>query len=62
MPTNNASSSAFDIEAPAIITREDGSLLVDDVLTTGSTAHEITALLQSGGVEEVHIWAIARTP
>ena len=36
--------------------------LVDDVLTTGSTAHEITALLQSGGVEEVHIWAIARTP
>jgi ComF family protein len=36
--------------------------LVDDVLTTGSTATEITALLRSAGVEEVHVWAIARTP
>jgi len=36
--------------------------LVDDVLTTGSTANEITALLLSAGVDEVHLWAIARTP
>jgi ComF family protein len=36
--------------------------LVDDVLTTGSTANEISVLLQSVGIEEVHIWAIARTP
>jgi ComF family protein len=36
--------------------------LVDDVLTTGSTANEISALLQNAGVEEVHVWAIARTP
>ena len=36
--------------------------LVDDVLTTGSTANEISALLQTAGVEEVHVWAIARTP
>lgn len=36
--------------------------LVDDVLTTGSTANEITALLQREGVGEVHVWAIARTP
>ena len=36
--------------------------LVDDVLTTGSTASEITALLHSEGVQDVHIWAIARTP
>lgn len=36
--------------------------LVDDVLTTGSTASEITALLQNAGVQQVHVWAIARTP
>lgn len=36
--------------------------LVDDVLTTGSTANEITALLAQAGVGEVHVWAIARTP
>ena len=36
--------------------------LVDDVLTTGSTANEITALLQRKGAREVHVWAIARTP
>jgi len=36
--------------------------LVDDVLTTGSTASAITALLHSEGVREVHVWAIARTP
>ena len=36
--------------------------LVDDVLTTGSTASEIAALLHHEGVRDVHIWAIARTP
>lgn len=36
--------------------------LVDDVLTTGSTASEVTALLQDAGMREVHVWAIARTP
>ncbi|HSC75552.1 MAG TPA: hypothetical protein VLB90_04860 [Pseudomonadales bacterium] len=36
--------------------------LVDDVLTTGSTANEISILLCNAGVEEVHVWAIARTP
>jgi len=36
--------------------------LVDDVLTTGSTASEIATLLHSTGVHEVHVWAVARTP
>ena len=36
--------------------------LVDDVLTTASTASEITSLLLNEGVSDIHIWAIARTP
>ncbi|MCC7517383.1 MAG: ComF family protein [Pseudomonadales bacterium] len=36
--------------------------LVDDVLTTGSTATEITGLLRAAGAAAVHVWAIARTP
>lgn len=36
--------------------------LVDDVLTTGSTATEITRVLYAAGAAEVHLWALARTP
>jgi len=36
--------------------------LLDDVVTTGSTAREISRLLQQNGVTEIHLWAIARTP
>ena len=36
--------------------------LVDDVLTTGSTATAITRVLHAAGVEQVQVWAIARTP
>lgn len=36
--------------------------LVDDVLTTGSTANEISQLLFQHGVQTVQLWAIARTP
>ena len=36
--------------------------VVDDVVTTGSTATEIARLLKREGVEKVSIWAIARTP
>ena len=34
--------------------------VIDDVVTTGSTANEITRTLHRGGVEIVEIWSIAR--
>lgn len=36
--------------------------IVDDVVTTGSTANEITRTLNEQGVEYVQVWALARTP
>lgn len=36
--------------------------ILDDVLTTGSTANALAAELLAGGAAEVHVWAIARTP
>ncbi|MCV6604186.1 MAG: phosphoribosyltransferase family protein [Porticoccaceae bacterium] len=36
--------------------------LVDDVVTTGSTARAIAALLQKEGAAQVDIWCVARTP
>jgi ComF family protein len=34
--------------------------VVDDIITTGSTANEITKTLHRGGVEYVQIWGLAR--
>ena len=34
--------------------------IVDDIVTTGSTATEITRLLHRAGVEYVEVWALAR--
>ncbi|MBV1951570.1 MAG: ComF family protein, partial [Cycloclasticus sp.] len=34
--------------------------IVDDVVTTGSTANEIANVLKKAGVERVEIWAFAR--
>lgn len=34
--------------------------IVDDVVTTGSTANELTRVLKRAGVERVEVWAIAR--
>ena len=34
--------------------------VVDDIVTTGSTADEITRVLHRGGVDRVEIWALAR--
>jgi len=34
--------------------------VVDDIVTTGSTADEITRALHRAGVEYVEIWALAR--
>ena len=36
--------------------------VVDDVLTTGSTASEIARVLQQAGAAHVDIWVLARTP
>ncbi|SJM92449.1 Phosphoribosyltransferase [Crenothrix polyspora] len=34
--------------------------LVDDVMTTGSTVHELAAVLKKSGVKQVDIWVCAR--
>jgi predicted amidophosphoribosyltransferase len=36
--------------------------ILDDVITTGSTAAELTRVLLRAGVERVDLWAVARTP
>lgn len=36
--------------------------IVDDVVTTGATANELTRILLKGGAASVHIIALARTP
>jgi len=34
--------------------------LIDDVMTSGQTAHELARVLKHGGVETVEVWVIAR--
>jgi ComF family protein len=36
--------------------------IVDDVMTTGATAHALSKLLKANGASRVSVWAIARTP
>ncbi|ARN76349.1 hypothetical protein BST96_08885 [Oceanicoccus sagamiensis] len=36
--------------------------VVDDVMTTGATATEVSKVLLEAGAGEVHIWVLARTP
>ena len=36
--------------------------LIDDVMTTGATAAEITRTLERAGAGAVHVWTLARTP
>lgn len=36
--------------------------VLDDVVTTGSTASEIARILRRAGAERVEVWALARTP
>ena len=36
--------------------------LVDDVMTTGATAAEISRVLLQAGAAQVHVWVVARTP
>lgn len=36
--------------------------LVDDVMTTGATAHEAASALQAAGATRIDLWVVARTP
>lgn len=48
---------AFAVKRPIIYRR---IALVDDVSTTGATAHAASAALLAGGAEEVHVWVAAK--
>lgn len=50
---------AFVVQAPRLLAGR-SILLVDDVMTTGATAHEIAATLLSNGAREVVVLALAR--
>ena len=49
---------AFKLSAPCHYRQV---VIVDDVVTTGTTVNEIAHLLKKQGVESVQIWALART-
>jgi len=36
--------------------------VVDDVMTTGATLHEIAGVLRAAGAASVRVWVVARTP
>jgi ComF family protein len=46
--------------APMI--RDQHILIVDDVMTTGSTIHSLAAALKQSGAKQVSAWTILRTP
>ncbi len=50
---------AFRVRAPRLIENR-SILLVDDVMTTGSTAHEISLVLRASGASRVSVLALAR--
>ena len=50
---------AFRVRAPRLI-QDKAVLLVDDVMTTGSTAHAIAEALLSGGARSVNVLTLAR--
>jgi ComF family protein len=50
---------AFRVHAPRLIAQR-VILLVDDVMTTGTTAHEIAQTLLAGGAKAVNVLTVAR--
>ena len=46
----------------ASMIRDQHILIVDDVMTTGSTIHSLAATLKQSGAKRVSAWAILRTP
>jgi len=36
--------------------------IIDDVVTTGSTANELARVLRRAGAKRIEVWAVARTP
>jgi ComF family protein len=49
-------------EAAATMIRGQHILIVDDVMTTGSTFHSLATTLKHSGAKQVSAWAIFRTP
>ncbi|MGK0249101.1 MAG: ComF family protein [Oleispira sp.] len=37
-------------------------MLIDDVMTTGSTAHSMALIIKDAGASQVDVWCLARTP
>lgn len=54
---------AFAVEPLALTALRDRHVaLVDDVMTTGATAGELTRVLHAAGAASVQVWVVARTP
>ncbi len=50
---------AFEVQAPL---RSRHIAILDDVVTTGSTAAEVATVLRQAGAKRIDLWALARTP
>ena len=51
---------AFSVATPAIAKPPTSVLLVDDVMTTGTTLRELAKQLRRAGTLDIHVWCIAR--